>query len=267
MITIGEYRRAESLEQAWTLNQKRSAAVLGGMLWLKMGRRTVSTAIDLGGLGLDRIDETPDGWRLGAMVTLRRLETHPGLNGYTDGAVRQALRHIVGVQFRSLATVGGSVWGRFGFSDVCTLLLALDATVELHKAGPVPMASFMTGSYGRDILVSVTVPRGPGRFCYQSVRNSQTDFPVLACAAALVPAQGGSRLRLSIGARPGRAVLYEHGQLFTGPVTQAQADAVGRRAAEAVATGSNMRGSAAYRSHLINVLAARAAMRLGGAGQ
>ena len=32
MITIQNYVQAESLEQAWQLNQKRNARVLGGML-------------------------------------------------------------------------------------------------------------------------------------------------------------------------------------------------------------------------------------------
>ncbi|MFQ7552525.1 MAG: FAD binding domain-containing protein [Blautia marasmi] len=50
------------------------------------------------------------------------------------GAIRESLRHIVGVQFRNCATVGGSIWGRFGFSDVLTMLLALDTEVELLKA-------------------------------------------------------------------------------------------------------------------------------------
>lgn len=45
----------------------------------------------------------------------------------TGGAVRESLRHIVGVQFRNLATVGGSIFGRFGFSDVLTMFLALDS--------------------------------------------------------------------------------------------------------------------------------------------
>ena len=52
MFTIKNYVRAQSLEEAWTLNQKRSSRVLGGMLWLKMGRGTVQTAIDLSDLGL-----------------------------------------------------------------------------------------------------------------------------------------------------------------------------------------------------------------------
>ena len=142
MITIREYVRPASLEEAWALNQKRTSRVIGGMLWLKMQNTAVGTAIDLSGLGLDTIGETPEGFAVGAMTSLRALETHAGLNEYTDGAVREALRRIVGVQFRATATIGGSVYGRFGFSDVLTLLLALNASVELYKGGIVPLARF-----------------------------------------------------------------------------------------------------------------------------
>ena len=38
MRVIREYKRAESLEEAWQLNQKKSNRVLGGMVWLKMGK-------------------------------------------------------------------------------------------------------------------------------------------------------------------------------------------------------------------------------------
>ena len=62
MITIQNYVRAESLEQAYELNQKKSARILGGMLWLKMAKNTVGTAVDLSGLGLDTIEETGEGF-------------------------------------------------------------------------------------------------------------------------------------------------------------------------------------------------------------
>ena len=105
MMTIREYKRAESLEEAWQLNQKKPNRILGGMIWLKMETINVGTAIDLSGLGLDKIEETAEGFSIGAMVPLRQIELHEGLNAYTDGAVRESVRHIVGVQLRSLATV------------------------------------------------------------------------------------------------------------------------------------------------------------------
>ena len=49
MMTIREYKRAESLEEAWQLNQKKPNRILGGMIWLKMETINVGTAIDLAG--------------------------------------------------------------------------------------------------------------------------------------------------------------------------------------------------------------------------
>ena len=34
MMTIREYKRVESLEEAWVLNQKKANRVIGGMVWL-----------------------------------------------------------------------------------------------------------------------------------------------------------------------------------------------------------------------------------------
>ena len=50
-----------------------------------------------------------------------------------NGAFKEALRHIVGVQFRNTATVGGSVFPRYGFSDVLTVFASVDTYVELYK--------------------------------------------------------------------------------------------------------------------------------------
>lgn len=129
MVTIQNYVRAGSLEEAYELNQKKTSLILGGMLWTKMQNRRIQTAIDLCDLDLDRIGENEEEFSIGAMVSLRQLELHAGLNEYTHGAVKNAVKDIVGVQFRNLATVGGSIWGRFGFSDVLTVFLAMDTYV------------------------------------------------------------------------------------------------------------------------------------------
>ena len=75
MLKIKNYVKAESLEQAYELNQKRTACVLGGMVWLKMGNRNIMTAIDLSGLGLDTITETEEAFVIGCMTPLHALES------------------------------------------------------------------------------------------------------------------------------------------------------------------------------------------------
>ena len=251
MMTIREYKQAESLEEAWQLNQKKANRVLGGMIWLKMENINVGTAIDLSGLGLDTIEETEGSFSIGAMVTLRQLEEHAGLAAYTHGAVKEALRHIVGVQLRNLATVGGSIYSRFGFSDVLTMFLVLDAQVELYKGGIVPLSEYAERPKDRDILVRVIVPKRKAKFNYQSVRISQTDIPVLTCAS--VKDENG--YRFAIGARPARAQIYAQ------PVDRT-AEQMAEVVRAEIKTGSSLRGSAEYRRHLAGVLVRRAAHAL-----
>ena len=264
MITIQNYVRAESLEQAWQLNQKRSARVLGGMLWLKMGKNPVGTAIDLCNLGLDRIVEDECSFSIGATATLRMLETHSGLNVYTGGMAARALQPIVGVQFRNMATVGGSLWGRFGFSDVLTLFLALDTQVELYKGGMVPLEQFAVMDYDRDILVRVVVRKAPCRLAYRAIRIQRTDLPVLNCAVACLAGEW----RAVVGARPGKAMLVRDDcGLLAGGVTAESADTFAEYVAGKVPMGANSRGSAAYRTHLCKVLVRRNILELGGERQ
>ena len=256
MRVIREYKKVESLEEAWQLNQKKSNRVLGGMVWLKMGKMQIGTAIDLSGLGLDTIEETEEEFRIGCMVTLRDLELDPGLSAYTDGAVRESVRHIVGVQFRNLATVGGSIYGRYGFSDVLTMFLAMDTYVELYKGGIIPLKEYAKLPYDRDILVRLIVKKEKSDFHYQSVRNSQTDFPVLTCAAAKTEAG----YRFAIGARPGKAVFFDVD--LNGRNVENLAEYAAKCVKDQISTGSNTRGSAEYRKHLTGVLIRRAVCKL-----
>ena len=250
MITIQKYVRAQSLEEAWQLNQNKRNRVLGGMLWMRLGKGSVNTAIDLCDLGLNTIEETEDQFSIGATATLRDLEVHSGLNAYTNGAVANAVKDIVGVQFRNMATVGGSIWGRFGFSDVLTVFLAMDSYVELYKGGIVPLEQFAKMKKDNDILVRLIVKKTPCKIVYSSVRNQRTDFPVLACAVSYM----NGHYRASIGARPSRAML----------LCSEGSDGFAAFVAENAPTESNLRGSAAYRTHLIRVLVERSMTELGG---
>ena len=175
MLTIKEYVRASSLEEAYELNQKRNNRIVGGMLWMKMQSGSIGTAIDLCDLGLDTIGETDEEFSIGAVVTLRQLELCESLNEYSCGAVKAAVKDIIGVQFRNLATVGGSIYGRFGFSDVLTVFLAMDTYVELYKGGIVSLEEFSRMKYDSDILVRIIVRKTRAKIIYNAVRIQRTD--------------------------------------------------------------------------------------------
>ena len=271
MFYYNQYVRAQSLDEAYELYQKKPNFVLGGMLWLKMKNKTLGTAIDLCDLGLDQIDEDENEFRIGAYATLRQIETHEALNAYTHGAIAESVRHIVGVQFRNVATVGGSIWGRFGFSDVMTIFRALGAKVQLHKAGIMELDEFAAlPRTTRDVLVSVIVPKNAKGVVYLSQRNQSTDFPVLTCAVA----NRSGRYVAVIGASPymaepvwdkdgildGIVDAKTHGNvaLTENSENNAKIDKFAEYVAEHIRFGSNIRAGAEYREIICRVLTRRA---------
>lgn len=261
MISIQNYARVQSLEEAYELNQVKANRIIGGMLWLKVGSGRVETAIDLSDLGLNKIEETDGEFSIGAMVTLRQLETHKGLNAYSNDSVRNAVKDIIGVQFRNLATVGGSIWGRYGFSDVLTVFLAMDTYVELYKGGLIPLEEFASRKPDRDVLVRIVVKKTPAKVVYSAVRIQRTDFPVLTCAVSKV----AEEYRAVIGARPARAIVIRDAEnTLSSGISPESAAAFGDYVARNTPTGNNMRGSGEYRTHLTSVLTRRNLLQIGG---
>lgn len=248
MYTTRQFMRAESLEEAYdTLTAARNNTILGGCMWLRLGRRAIGTAIDLSALGLDTISETDDTIQIGAMVSLRQLETSELLNTWYGNLFRDAVSGIVGTQFRNTATVGGSVYGRFGFSDVLTALLTLSAQIKLYHRGTVSLEEFCQMPYEKDIIECILLPKQMYATSYQHMRFQATDFPVLTCAVS----RQEDVFRIVVGARPQKAVLAYTGQAL-------DAAAIDDMIVSGLNFSSNMRASAAYRRKICPVLIRRA---------
>ena len=261
MLNCRNYVRVKSLDEAYELNKARTSKIVAGMMWLRLSSLPLQNLIDISDLGLDRIEETDAEFSFGAMVSLRALETYKPFCDYTNGAIVEALHNIVGVQFRNMATLGGSIWSRFGFSDVMTLFASLDSYVELYKGGIVPMSDFIKSKQDNDILVRVIVKKTEGRFAYLSMRNQKTDLPVLTCAASYL----AGKYRVVVGARPGRAmIINDEKNLLQGGLTEERIKEFATFAQGATPTQGNMRASAQYRSHLVRVLTERCLKQLGG---
>ncbi len=257
MLRIDNYLRASSLAEAYdTLTSVPGSVVLGGCGYLRLGRRRIRTAIDLSQLPLEGIAESAGTVEIGAMTTLRTIETHPLTGSLWGGVLPRALRAIVGVQLRGCVTIGGTVAGRYPFSDPLTALVALDATVQLHHQGPVALAEYLAARGAPDIVEKIMLPRDGRLAAFASVRRSATDFAVLNVAVA----RCADGFRLVVGSRPGRAMravlaeasLNQHG------LDRRTAIEAGRLVAEELAFGDNARASGAYRRAICPVLVERA---------
>lgn len=258
-MKIQSYLFPESLSEAYDLlNERRTAAIVAGCGWLKLEGRTVSPAIDLSRLGLDAVTEKDGFLRLGSYCTLRQLEQSPVLRRAFGPFFAECVSPIVGVQFRNMATIGGSVYGRFGFSDLATALLCLETQMELYRAGSLPLEEFLRipRSAPPDILVSLRLPADGRRAVIQSQRNSSTDLPVLNAAVSRL----GDGWRIAVGARPGIARLAKQAACVA--AQGAGAEETARAGARELSFGTNMRGGAAYRRSLAQTLIRRCIQRL-----
>ena len=258
VFTMKNYVQVESLEEAYALRKRsKKNVILGGNLWRKMGSGSIMTGIDLCNLSLDQIVENEEEYKIGCMCSLRDLEVNESLNREFDGSFKEALRHIVGVQFRNTATVGGSVFPRFGFSDVLTILSALDCSIELYRGGLVPIKEFVEGKPDDDILVNVVIKKDGRRVSYQTQRMTETDFGVVDCAVAL----RDESYTVVLGATPYKAKIVD-GLKLSDPENEGELHAFLDQVTEQFRFGSNMRGSAEYRKAIAKVLIKRAVMEL-----
>ncbi|MPW26090.1 molybdopterin dehydrogenase [Alkalibaculum sp. M08DMB] len=253
MFTLKDYIVPESIEEAsQLLNQNRNNVILGGLLWLKMGNKNYNKGIDLSKLGLNTIIENESSIEIGCMVTLRQIEISKVLNTYFNSLLVKSVKNIVGVQFRNCATVGGSVYSRFGFSDLLTALLALDTHVHLFHGGVIPLEEFINMTYKKDILIKIIINKDTRKASYQSHRKSATDLPVLAVAIS----RYNSHWKISIGARPNKAMIaLKSSELLSHRPDQIESAC--NQAVSEMKFGTNIRGSAEYRRELAKVLIRR----------
>ena len=255
MFGLKEYTVADSLDQAdKLLHHDKGNTILGGLLWMRMGRKNYHTGIDLSKLGLDQIVETRDEVEIGCMTSLRQIETSRILQNCFGNILTDSVSHIVGVQFRNSATIGGSVFSRFSFSDILTALLALDTRVHLYRGGTLPLETFISMPPKKDILIKLSLKKKEWKTSYQSHRMTATDFPVLAAGISLCETQW----KISLGARPARAKLAtESSALLPEKPDDQQIQAACDRAAEELTFGHNQRGTKEYRQILAKILVKR----------
>jgi len=255
-MNIEKYHYASSLDEAYEiLSNTTGASILGGCGYLRMGNRKISVGIDLSKLGLDFIRETDSEVQIGAMASLRLVETDDITKKYFGGVMADCVRSIVGVQLRNLVTMGGTVAGRYPFSDVLTPLMSLDAQIHFASGKVIPFDDFMENKSEKDIVSMVSIKKDGRVSAFESVRNSATDYAIVNVSVSKL----GDDYRVVIGARPAKAVrAFECEEILSsgGDIKKAS------EAIDDISFGDNVRGSAEYRRGVVPALIRRAFERL-----
>jgi N-methylhydantoinase B len=171
---VTPYHRPRSLEEAVAIRAAGDVAVIAGgtdiypahaarRAW---GDPTHKPVLDITALpGLDRVEESDEGWRIGCLVTWSALRRAP-LPPLFDG-LKAAAKEVGGAQVQNRGTVVGNLCTASPAGDGIPNLLALAARVEL--AGPegrraVELPEFLTGYRttalrGDEIVTGLVIPR------------------------------------------------------------------------------------------------------------
>ena len=211
-MIVNKYYRASSLEDAYSkLQENPRNTILGGGLWLKKIGQSHETLIDISSLGLNEIKDSKNEVVVGSMVSQRDFENSPVVKGLFNDAIAFSTREVMGVNFRNLATIGGSIMGRYPFSDVITGLLPYDVELEFYPKQTMSLEDYLSfkGKLNA-ILVAINIKKGQGKGFYKKVKTTALDFPIVNIAVSRVNGQ----YRIAVGARPAVAALAKKAMEF-----------------------------------------------------
>ncbi|MDD4355368.1 MAG: FAD binding domain-containing protein [Candidatus Izemoplasmatales bacterium] len=257
-MIVRNYFRAESPEAAFqVLTEDPKSVILGGGLWLRLSFSEVSTLIGLEKLGLDRIEEDDQWIKLGSQVTLRDLQTATPLQSLAGGILSQASEHIMGIGVRNVATIGGTICGRYGFSDLLTALLALDARLVFFKTEELSLKQYLAKKKPlRDILLSIRIRKTPGAGYFHKISTTALDFAILNLAIA----RRAGKYKIVVGSRPGIAKCAENAMEYLDQIENPSESDILKAtqlALEELTFSTNLKATQEYRQELARVYVER----------
>jgi carbon-monoxide dehydrogenase medium subunit len=259
-----DYTRPTALAEAAELfaNTDNAIYMAGGQTLiptLKQRLRRPSVVVDLGALSeLKGIHITGDTVAIGAMTT------HADVAASAD--VRRAIpalanlaKQIGDPQVRNRGTLGGSIANNDPAADYPAAVVGLNATVHTSQRA-IPADEFFTGMFETalapsEIIVRVAFPV-PKRAAYMKFPNPASRYAIVGVMVA--ETAGGVRVAVT-GARPAVFRLPEMERALAKSFTPDSLKGISIAAAD---LNADMHATAAYRAHLIGVMAARAVAQI-----
>ncbi|KMT22162.1 FAD binding domain-containing protein [Clostridium cylindrosporum] len=259
-MNIQNYVIPQTIEEAYKLVQTGGRIISGGA-FVCTSNAKVDTVVDLRDLGLNFINEYEDRIEIGPATTLREVETSKILNGNFNGYFENAIGRILGIQLRNLATIGGSICGRYGFSDVICSLSALNVTLEFHNYGEISLDDFIARpSVKRDILKKIIIEKNNIKASYEALRHSNGDFPMITCSVSNL----NGKYKVIVGCRPLIAAQAEDCMaiLNSGKELTEKVIDEAMLALDNLAYGNNYTATKEYRQQVAKVIVKRCLMEV-----
>lgn len=275
-----DYHRASSVDEVLSLlgQYGDDAKILAGgqslIPLMKLRFAGPGHLIDINHVGgLDSISEQEGELRIGALVRHNQLVASELLAARYP-TISSAAPQIADPLVRNLGTIGGSLAHADPAGDLGAVMLAMGASVVLQSSSGeriVPISDFLVDTFttsitAGELLTQVRVPTPPQRSggTYLKLERKVGDFATVAAAVALT-LDNGTVARAGIGltgvdSKNVHATDAEASLQGAAAGDEAFAEA-GRLAAAAAHPVTDVRGTEAYKRHMIEVYVRRGLAR------
>ena len=260
-----EYQRAKSVaDAAAALSKSGGKALAGGQSLvgaMKLRLANPGTVVDLSGIGeLKGIKKEGDAIVIGAMTTHAEVASSAAVK-QTIPALAALAEGIGDRQVRNRGTLGGALANNDPAADYPAAVLGLNATVHTNKR-KIAADDFFKGMYetalGADeIITAVSFPI-PKKAAYAKFPNPASRFALVGVFVAQL-ADGSVRAAVT-GAAP---AVFRAAPIETALAKSFTPDAAKAVKVDAKGLNNDLHGSAAYRAHLVSVMAGRAVAAAG----
>jgi len=265
MITA--YHRPKTLDEALTLLTQPNVIPLGGGTLLSHPTPDSVEVVDLQSLSLDTVKKQGNNLEIGATVTLQQLLE----SEHCPAALKSALKLEAPLNLRNAATVAGTLVSCDGRSTFATVMLALDAKLEIKSIDKFELVEMETESrppkqnvttlgigeflplrldqvQGK-LITSITLPLNV-KLAFDHVSRTPADKPLICAALAQ---WNSGRTRLILGGYGKSPLLAMDGTEAEGLETAAR---------NAYHEATDEWASAEYRMDVAATLAKRCSERL-----
>ena len=222
---------------------------------LKQRLNKPSALIDLNKAGLAGITAAADKITIGAMTTHHAIMSNPDIQARIPGLAKMA-SWIGDTQVRHRGTIGGSLANNDPSACYPAAALAIGATIVTDQRR-IPVDEYFQGMFTtalaqEEIITAVEFPI-PEKSNYEKFRNPASRYAMVGVFVAKGPA--GVRVAITGAAQDG---VFRHTAMEEALAANWSEAAIAGIVTPADGLNSDIHASAAYRAHLIGVMARRA---------
>jgi CO/xanthine dehydrogenase FAD-binding subunit len=265
---VKEWFYPETIEECFELLKKfdeKGEIVGGGLDIVWRERNDLEYLIFLEKLPLNYIRIEDESIKIGATTTIGKLEKEEKLKDFLFGSFLKSISGIATPILRNIMTIGGTIARGYGWSDILTIFMTLDAKLNLFNGSyiSIPINDFIEYKKKKEkfIIYELEIPKYNSQFHFSYIRFTRTsaDIPLIN-EGVLIKYENNliTKINVLLGGRPNYPIHLNEVENFLIQKDLSEENInFAKELAKNVQVFDDLRASSEYRRELASVLTRR----------